>query len=146
MDRKKSLGADVFYCEQVQVHECVEAKDRDQRSLELLVRGHLFQKLFAFMNEVFNGTASIPLYMREAKAVLLSKTGLPVVAPDDVRTITAYGGVTKIFEAALLAAFENTLLKATDRTSYFFSTPNYQMGFKVGLSTEHPTTQLLNWI
>ena len=107
------------------MHECVEAKDRDQRSLELLVRGHLFKKLFAFMDDVFNGTGSIPAYMREGKAVLLSKTGLPIVAPDDVRTITAYGGITKIFETALLAAFENTLLKATDRTEFFFSTPNY---------------------
>jgi hypothetical protein len=141
---KKSLGQDLFYSAQLKMSECKREADRDSKQMDMLLKGQLTIQLHRFIEQTFNGRDSIPEYLRDAKTIPLSKTGCAIVQPEDIRTIAAYGDMTKLYEALLLTAFQKIAIRKGQTQSFLFQTPSYQMGFKTGLSTEYPTVQLLN--
>jgi hypothetical protein len=117
---------------------CKRIEDQENRTIDNSIRGLLQQKLYKFIDETFNGHDLIPEYIRDAKVIPLSKNGSTIVEPNNIRFIAAYGEMMKIFESLILKAFQKVVV-ANPQVDWLFYTPNYQKGFKSGMSTEFPT-------
>lgn len=115
----KSLGPDLFFGKMI---------SKDEK-----VKGNFCN----WAVEILNGKKPLPNYLRQGKLIPLSKTSQAEAELAQIRPVVVTSHISKILEKTILRKIEQT-------GSELLDVPDYQTGFKKGVSTQKNLANVLH--